>query len=170
MPLNKPSGNLYLWCYSWNPVGGECFHKCCYCYVSGKIGPWIARMGNDKYIGPPKLIEKEFKTKLVVPDGFVIFVQSCGDLFAQNIPDAWIKRVLNRIREFPSTTFLLQTKNPYRLLDFIIPKNCILGTTLESNITVETEAPSTMERAYTFILLNSKKDWKRKKIYRLILK
>lgn len=172
MPLNKPSGNLYSWCFSWNPVGGECPHECCYCYVSNKIGPWIARMGNKKYYGPPRLIEKEFKIKLVVPDGFIIFVQSCGDLFAQDIPDAWIKRVFRRIRKFPETTFLLQTKNPARFFEYegSIPKNCILGTTLETNRDIAvTKAPCVKERAYTFMMLSEERDFEGNKIHRLML-
>jgi len=170
--LNKPSGNLYLWCYSWNPVGGECPHACGYCYVSGKIGPWMARMGNKKYFGPPRLIEKEFKTKLVVPDGFIVFVQSCGDLFAQEIPAAWILRVFRRIRKFPYTTFLLQTKNPGRFFEFedSIPENCILGTTLESNRDIAvTKAPCVKERAYTFMVLSEDRDPRGNKTYRLMI-
>jgi len=127
-------------------------------------------MGNKKYFGPPKLIEEEFKTNLIVPEGYLIFVQSCGDLFAQNIPAAWIKRVFRRIRQFPDTTFLLQTKNPARFFDFDrIPENCILGTTLESNVTVDTKAPSTRERAYTFMILDSIYKVSGGKRYRLML-
>lgn len=133
MPLNKPSGNMYPRAYTWNPLAGECPHECGYCYVQNDIAPMLKRCGNDKYYGELCLVEKEFKVPLVVPDGFVIFVQSCGDLFANLVPDAFILKVLNRIREFPQTTFLLQTKNPERFFDFEIPENCILGTTIESN-------------------------------------
>lgn len=154
MTLNKPSGNMYPWAYTINFIAGECKHACDYCYVGNKVAPWLSRMGNDKYYGEPRLIEKEFKTKLLVPKGYVVFVQSCGDLFAYGIPDAWIQRVLNHIRRYRNTIFLLQTKNPERFFDFNIPQNCILGTTIETNRNYHmTKAPSPKERYYVFFTL-----------------
>ncbi len=170
MPLNKPSGNMYPWAYTWNPVAGECPHGCIYCYVPGKVAPWLERMGNDKYYGEPRLVESELKVRLVVPNGYVIFVQSCGDLFAYGVDDLIIGRVLNRIREFPNTTFLLQTKNPERFFDFNIPQNCILGTTLESNRNhMLSKAPTPAERYHVFRILNATRDIAGNKIYRLML-
>jgi len=168
--LNKPSGDMYPWAYTWNPVGGSCPHACKGCYVGDKIGPWLSRMGNDKYIGEPRLIEEEFKTKLVVPDGYVVFVESCGDLFAYGILHTWIEKVLNYIHKFPQTTFLLQTKNPERFFDFNIPQNCILGTTIETNRDYHmTKAPSTNARRHVFGMLTSIRDVKGKRIYRLMV-
>ena len=170
MGLNRPSGNMYPWAYTWNPIGGRCPHACSFCYVEGKVGPWLERMGNDKYVGEPRIIEEEFNTRLVVPDGYVVFVESCGDLFAYGIDDTWIWQVLNRICKFPETTFLLQTKNPERFFDFDIPQNCILGTTLETNRDYHmTKAPNPKERYYAFFMLNGNRDLEGKKIYRLML-
>lgn len=161
---------MYPWAYTWNPLAGECPHQCKGCYVGEKISPWLQRMGNDKYVGSPRLIENEFETKLVVPDGYVVFVESCGDLFAYGIPDLWIQRVLNYIRKFPQTTFLLQTKNPERFFDVNIPQNCILGTTLETNRDYHmTKAPSPKERYYVFFDLNSQRGLDGNKIYRLFI-
>jgi DNA repair photolyase len=170
MTLNKPSGNMYPWAYTWNPLAGECPHKCVGCYVGGKIAPWLSRMGNDKYVGEPRLVEEEFKTKLVVPDGYVVFVQSCGDLFAYEIDKTWIWQVLNYISKFPQTTFLLQTKNPERFFDFNIPQNCILGTTIETNRDYGlTKAPTPKERYHVFFMLNNNRDIEGRKIYRLMV-
>ena len=170
MGLNKPSGNMYPWAYTWNPVGGRCPHECKGCYVGGKIAPWLQRMGNDKYVGEPRLIEEEFKTKLIVPDGYVVFVESCGDLFAYGIPDTWIWQVLNRIKRFRDTTFLLQTKNPERFFDFNIPQNCILGTTIETNRNYAmTRAPNPKQRYHVFFQLNNIRDYEGNKIYRLMI-
>ena len=173
MPLNKPSGNMYPWAYTWNPLGGKCPHECKGCYVGGKIAPWLQRMGNDKYIGEPKLIAEEFHTKLVVPDGYVVFVQSCGDLFAYGIPDTWIQQVLNYIKKFPQTTFLLQTKNPERFFHFNIPQNCILGTTIETNRDYGlTKAPTPKARYYAFYMLANEKIYcgvDGSKLYRLMV-
>jgi len=142
MPLNKPSGGMYPWAYTINFLAGECLYQCDYCYVSGKIAPWLDGMGNDKYYGEPRLVESELKIELVVPDDYVIFVQSCGDLFGAWVPNLFTLRILERIRLFPQTTFLLQTKNPQRYWDFDIPKNCILGTTIETNrVYAGTKAP-----------------------------
>lgn len=169
-PLNPPSGNMYNWAYTWNPIGGKCPHACSFCYVGGKIAPWLSRMGNNKYLGEPRLIEEEFNVKLVVPEGYIVFVESCGDLFAYGIPDAWIARVLNYISKFPQTTFLLQTKNPERFFDFNIPQNCILGTTIETNRDYHmTKAPSPKERYYVFFMLNNDRDFEGNKIYRLMV-
>jgi len=154
MTLNKPSGNMYPWAYTINFLGGRCPHECSFCYVGGKIAPWLERMGNDKYVGEPKIIEKEFNTKLVVPEGYVVFVESCGDLFANEIPKDWIRRVLDYLRNFPDTTFLLQTKNPKRFADFdwnLYPANCILATTIETNRDYHlTKAPNPFHRYHAF--------------------
>jgi len=150
MVLNKPSGNMYPFAYTWNPIGGKCHHECIYCYVKD-----LRKRGIKKYFGKPYLDEKAFKDKLVIPDGYIVFVQSCGDLFGYWIDTAWIWRVLNYLKQFPKTTFLLQSKNPERFLDFNIPQNCILGTTIETNRDYNlTKAPTPKERYHTFYLLS----------------
>jgi hypothetical protein len=57
-----------------------------------------------------------------------------GDMFGNFVPDDWIKKVLKHIRQFPEADFLFMTKNPKRYLDLLqyIPKNAILGVTLET--------------------------------------
>lgn len=147
---------MYPWAYTWNPLAGKCPHDCLGCYVGGKIAPWLKRMGNNKYVGEPRLVESEFETKLLIPKGYVVFVESCGDLFAEVIPRKWIVRVLDYIRNFPETTFLLQTKNPSRFSVFYIPENCIIGTTIETNRDYQdTKAPSPRERYNAFHTLSS---------------
>lgn len=161
---------MYPWAWTWNPVGGRCPHACTFCYVDGKIAPWLERMGNNKYVGELRLIEEEFKTKLITPDGKIIFVESCGDLFAYGIDQTWIWQVLNYISKFPEQTFLLQTKNPERFFEFGIPQNCILGTTIESNRDYHlTKAPNPKERYYVFFMLNNDRDIEGNKSYRLMV-
>lgn len=122
---------MYPWAYTYNPIGGHCYHECRYCYVPGKL----VKRGLKKYLGEPFLVEKELKVKLVIPEGYVVFVCSCYDLFGYWVPAEWIRRILTHCREFPETTFLFQTKNPARFLKFIneFPPKTILGTTIESN-------------------------------------
>ena len=136
MGLNKPSGQMYPWAWTWNPLGGECLYKCVYCYVENKIAPWLARMGCPKYLGPTRLLSKELVTRLRKPDnGKVIFVQSNGDLFGYWVFSSDISLVLAHCKEYPDNTYLFQSKNPIRFLDFIndFPPKTILGTTLETN-------------------------------------
>ena len=64
----------------------------------------------------------------------VWFIGSSCDMFARKIPREWIKKTLNHLIKYPNNTYLLQTKNPKRFLEFIYPLNdIILGTTLETN-------------------------------------
>jgi hypothetical protein len=83
--------------------------------------------------GKDKLIEKELGKRW--KKGDFVFVCDMCDLFAHNMPDTWIRRVLETIMNSPDATFLLLTKNPERFWFFrsIIPSNCILATTIESN-------------------------------------
>jgi len=124
-----------------------------------------------KYFGEPYLDEKAFKDNLVVPDGYLVFVQSCGDMFGYWIEESWIWQILGRICKFPETTFLLQTKDPGRFFDFDIPQNCILGTTIETNRDLAhiSKAPSPKERYHTFFMLNHDRDFEGNKTYRLMV-
>lgn len=107
--------------HTWNPIKGNCPHKCRYCYMK--------RWGD---LGKPRLDEKCLKDNL--GNGNIIFVGSSIDMFAKTIPTEWIQKVLDYCENFPKTNqYLFQSKNPGRFLDFIFPKNTILGTTLESD-------------------------------------
>ena len=157
MPLNPPSGNMYPWAYTWNPIGGRCLHNCGYCYVAGKIAPWLKRMGNLKYVRPPHLIDAELETDLTIPDDKVVFVCGCNDIMGWWVKPEWILRILAHCREYPDTTFLFQSKNPHRFYSFIdlFPEKTILGTTLETNRDyVYTYAPQRHKRWQALLDLN----------------
>lgn len=125
MSLRKQSGNMYEFIsHTWNPIKGICRHKCVYCYMLGfKLKP----------IRP---VEKELKTRLG-KDNF-IFVGSSTDMWAEDVPDLWIEKVLRKCREFPENRYLFQSKNPERFSGFsyTLPENVVLGTTIESNYDV----------------------------------
>jgi protein gp37 len=55
-----------------------------------------------------------------------------GELFGDWIPDEWVQKILDVIRENPQWEFLLLTKNPTRYLDFVFPENCWLGATADT--------------------------------------
>jgi len=81
MKLNKPKGNMYPWAYTSNPLGGECPHKCSYCYSKPLRKPFKAV--DKKYTGEPRLIESELKNKTkTIPKDKMVFVCSMTDLFA----------------------------------------------------------------------------------------
>jgi len=64
----------------------------------------------------------------------IIFVGSSCDMFAENVPEIWIKKVLQYCEEFDNQ-YLFQSKNPIRFNELIthFPDNTILGTTIETN-------------------------------------
>jgi DNA repair photolyase len=105
-----------------------------------------------KYQCPPVLVEYEFSKDL--NEGTRIFVGSSIDMFAENVPDEWILRVLghcagfNDQREGQKIVYLFQSKNPSRFLQFLdhrVFKHAIIGTTIETN------------RYYPEIMVNSPK-------------
>lgn len=131
MPLNKQSGNMFKFVtHTKSYVGGECEHKCVYCWVEDlKKNPMLKK----RYSGEYRLIEKELTENL--GEGKVIFVQSCGDLFANGVPSEFIRRTLEHCNKYPDNHYFFQTKNPWGFWEFEgeFPKNTTLSTTIETN-------------------------------------
>jgi DNA repair photolyase len=128
MPLNKSKGNMYPFVtHTWNPIKGLCPHGCSYCYMN-KI---YKRFG--KTPAPLHLDENELQTDLG-KDNFIFIGSSC-DIFANTVPDEWLRRVLSHAAIFHGNRYLFQTKNPQRYISpFVLsPKRNILCTTLETN-------------------------------------
>jgi DNA repair photolyase len=132
--------------YEWitgrkNLIGGECPHKCSYCYVEDmKRFP----VNKERYSGQPRLIESELKKKL--QKNKVYFIGTCIDMFAEDIPDSIITKAIDYCLPYKNT-FLFQSKNPIRFYEFWFPDNTILGTTIESNRNYEiSKAPAIGER------------------------
>lgn len=127
--LNIRKGNMYDFIkYTWNPIKGKCLHDCSYCYMK-QINPNATQ---------PRIAEFEFETDL--GKGNSIFIGSSTDMFAENIPSEWIVRVLDfclqRNNPEKPNTFLLQSKNPKRFLEFIhhpLMDHVVFGTTIETN-------------------------------------
>lgn len=123
MALNKQRGNMYPWItHTWNPIRG-CEHDCIYCYVKSL----------HDYDTTPRYVEKCLSDNL--GEGRKIFVCSTGDMFGNWVPAKWIEAVLAYCHRFPHNTYLFQSKNPIRFLEFIshFPIYTIFGTTIESN-------------------------------------
>lgn len=129
MSLNKSKGNMYDWVtHTHAHIGGECLHKCDYCYVDN---PRFGRPG--KYQGELRLLEDEFAVKYGT--GKTIFIDNMNDLWSEAVPADWIMLVMKHCKKFPENTYVFQTKNPFRYLYFedVLPKNHVLGFTLETN-------------------------------------
>jgi len=129
MPLNKAKGNMYDFvthCHS--HLGGECPHRCCYCYVQRN------RFGvSERYKGEPRLIENELAVNY--GSGKIIFIEHMSDLFACDIKGEWIKRIIGHCLTYNQNKYVFQTKNPARFNDYIdlMPDKCMLGVTMETN-------------------------------------
>jgi len=118
---------------TWNPVIG-CKHLCSYCWARKLAETKLNNHPKYKDGFIPKIIESEFNKKFKEEE--FVFVSDMGDLFGDWVPKEWILKVLEHIKKFPKTPFLLLTKNPKRYFEFLneIPSNCILGTTIETNL------------------------------------
>jgi DNA repair photolyase len=121
---------------TWNPLGGECLHKCVYCWATALKERYPNLKA--KYGGTARIIDKEFKRIANFKATDFIFVCDMTDLFGYWVPNELIQQILIAIKDSPAQ-FLLLTKNPKRYNDLIsigihIPLNCILGATIESDI------------------------------------
>lgn len=136
MGLIKSFGNKFI-DYNINYINGECVYKCSYCYMNKYQRPEI-----------PYLDEGELNTNLGYNN--TIAVCSNCDLFADNIEDEWIDRILRHLEKFPHNRYFFQTKNPERVKSFDMSKlRCIISTTIESDQYDEKimgSAPSPEER------------------------
>lgn len=126
--LNVRKGDMYKFIdYTWNPIKGRCLHGCSYCY-----------MRKSPLYSIPILAGHELHTDL--GNGNKIFIGSSTDMFAENISSEWITRVLDYCYQNhnanKSNTYLLQSKNPKRFMEFInhpIMKRVVFCTTIETN-------------------------------------
>lgn len=127
-----------------NLVGGGCPWGCSYCYVKSFVFPFLKK----RYSGKMFLIEESFKKPLGKNKDW--FVNSCSDICA--IPKIFMLKIIKRLNEFPTNTYLLQSKNPKGFLDFagLYPPKTIFGTTIETNrdamARIHSKAPAPSDR------------------------
>lgn len=146
-------GNMYNFVETFNPLGGECSHKCSYCYRKDMMR---FPVNKEKYSGKPRLIYGKSGMDKNLGNGNFWFVGSMTDIFAKDVPDEMIIKILEYCNKFPSNKYLFQSKNPKRFEEFTIyfPENTTLCTTIETNRTYcfrpqARHLPTTMERAWT---------------------
>ncbi len=146
MVLNKSKGNMYGFVsHTWNPIKGRCSHDCSYCYMK--------RWGSQR---PLRLAENELRDDL--GEGNFIFVGSSTDMFADDVPEEWIGKVIAQCLFYNKNTYLLQTKNPKRFHKYNFPENFILCITLETNRHYKnvSKAPKIINRINDFVYFKFK--------------
>ena len=146
MGLNKQKGNMYGFVtHTWNAIKGKCSHGCSYCYMKPF---WKSEVHLD---------EKELKTDLGKNN--FLFVGSSTDMFANDVPSEWIKKVFEHCIEY-SNTYLFQSKNTKRLYEFWnwFPTGVIIGTTAETNRNTSfSKAPNTHQRLIWLSKINTRR-------------
>jgi len=116
----------------WNPFVGCCF-SCLYCDYSFKAQ---AKRQKHRCLECYDFQPHEHSDRLTdslpkTNENQFIFACSNGDIAFASIE--YRQRILDRIKELPDRTFLVQTKNPAIFKDVKLPDNVILGTTIETN-------------------------------------
>lgn len=115
---------------TWNPLAGECPHNCDYCWAKKLINdkPVLKNKYQGQYRIDTKQINKKFK------DGSFVFVCDMLDLFAKDVPMEAIQVIMHKAEAQPNVTFLFLTKNPRYAWLMEIPKNVVIGATIESDL------------------------------------
>jgi len=117
--LRESKGNMYPFVtHTWNPIKGRCAHDCQYCYMK--------RFPQKEL----RLDEKDLRTDL--GSGRFIFVGSSTDMWAKDVPEEWIEKILAICSKYDNT-YLFQSKNPFRFLQFHLWMRHVLATTIETN-------------------------------------
>jgi len=102
MGIRKSEGNMYGWVtHVHAELGGECAHKCSYCYVNNRRFGRAAR-----YCGEMRIIEKERGVEL--GRGKVIFKEHMNDLFAEGVSGEIIQVILDHCKRWPGNTYVFQ--------------------------------------------------------------
>jgi len=145
MPLKKVvvGSNMYQgWIsHTHSHLGGECPHRCYYCYVQRN-----PRGVSGRYQGEIRLIRQELEVNYGA--GRTIFIEHMNDMFAEGIKEEWIMDIFAHCNQYKNT-YVFQTKNPDRAYQFIncFPENFLIGTTIETNRDVkESKAPEPVLR------------------------
>lgn len=130
-------------------------YGCRNCYAERMANRLAGRFGYSKYFPFSVTIhEDKLEKPLHWKKPRRIFVCSMGDLFHENIPFEFIKRVWNIIEQCPQHTFQILTKRPLELIAFTKwmagdddmsiahwPRNCCLGVSVENQGAADARIP-----------------------------
>jgi len=140
----KAKGNMYSWVtHIWSP-GKGCSHQCTYCYARQSA----QRFGRD------------FPDKFILDPCFpnlgqdkAIFVGHMCDMWAKDVADEDIYKVLEHCGRHRLNEYIFQSKNPASFLNYseLGHLQTTLGTTIETNrqtiLDEVSKAPPVSERA-----------------------
>jgi len=127
---------------TWNPVTGcsKVSPGCAHCYaetLSRRFGwskrPWTPANADENVVLHPERLEHP--TRWRRPR--TIFVNSMSDLFHENVPDAFVRRVFEVMAQCDRHIFQVLTKRPERLAalsgELPWPINVWVGVSVETN-------------------------------------
>jgi len=124
---------------TWNPTAGcskvSAGCKNCYAETMANRLQAIGIKGYEngfKFSIVPGRLNEPFKRKRPT----VYFVNSMSDIFHQDMPEDYLNKIFNVIRETPYHTYQILTKRADRMFDYLsqreIPQNVWLGVTVEN--------------------------------------
>lgn len=129
--FNRTNDNIEWASWSWNPVTG-CEHRCEYCYARDIANRFYPQGFKPTFHEHRLKAPMNMKTpKNTNPGDHSVFVCSMADLFGDWVPQNWIDKVLQSVRQAPQWNFIFLTKNPARLIDIEWPSNVWVGTTVD---------------------------------------
>lgn len=112
---------------TWNPVTGctKVSPGCKHCYAE-VMARRLKAMGASGYENGFKLSlhAERLLHPLKIKRPTVFFVNSMSDLFHEDVPDAFIDRVMETIRATPQHTYQILTKRAERLPEYFSTKGC----------------------------------------------
>jgi len=124
---------------TWNPTIGcsKISAGCAHCYAE-LMARRLQAMGMKGYENGFKLtlLPERLEEPLRRRQPTTYFVNSMSDLFHENIPDSYLRKVLAVIRQSPQHTFQILTKRAERMTEYFQgespPPNAWLGVTVEN--------------------------------------
>jgi protein gp37 len=148
------------WCdVTWNPIIGckKVSPGCKNCYAE-RMAWRLAHMQRDdgsyadvvdengRWSGNVRLREDVLSKPLHWRKPRVIFVCSMSDLFYEQVPIVWIEAVFNIIAQCKRHAFIILTKRPGRMCEYLLTEPRILsnvhvGTTIEDEATCDERVP-----------------------------
>ena len=133
MSLNKikTGTNMYqdACTHTHNVLLGHCLINCIYCSTQKFFYATLM----ERYTGSLRIDYNALKDNLGKYK--FIFAVAQNDLFQPDVSNEIIIDILNYYNNYPLNTYLFQTKNPIRVLDFyhLLPTNVFIATTIETN-------------------------------------
>jgi len=123
---------------TWNPVTGcsKVSEGCRHCYAE-RMAKRLHAMGNGRYANGFRVTLHDDLVDLPrrMRQSRLIFVNSMSDLFHENVPIDFIRRVFHTMQACPQHTFQILTKRARRLADLASelpwPDNVWMGVSVE---------------------------------------